>query len=132
MELHDLSFAQIFILQDDIAEIIVNEGVELDEAMVKEFHLALLTHLNPPFSVLVNKKNSYTYDFSAQQILGTLPQINAIAVVVYNSIALKTTEILASYPRENKWHMELFSARKDALAWLIQEQEIVNQIKLSC
>lgn len=69
MELHELSFAKIIILREDIAEVIVNEGVEMTVEMVDEYHNFLLSHLRAPFSLLVNKLNAYTYDFDAQEKL---------------------------------------------------------------
>jgi len=127
METHELSFAKINILQPDIAEVIVNEGVELNLAMVEEYHSFLLSHLQPPFSLLINKMHSYTYDFDAQQKLATLPEIHVMAVVAYNYITEKTTEVLASYPREQKWNLVIFSDRSEALDWLISKQEELKQ-----
>ena len=122
MDLHELPFAKIIILRDDIAEVMINEGVELDANMVDQYHNFLLSHLHPPFSLLINKINSYTYDFQAQEKLATLSEINAMAVVAYNRITEITTQTLASYPREIEWNLKIFSNRDDALAWLVAEQ----------
>ena len=35
MELHELPFAKIIILRDDIAEVMINDGVRMDTAMVE-------------------------------------------------------------------------------------------------
>jgi len=124
MDLYELSFAKIIILRDDVAEVIINEGVEMDARMVEQYHNFLLSHLCNPFSVLINKVNSYTYDFEAQLILGTLKEINKIAVVAYNRVTKISTERLASdIPRKIEWNMKIFENRKEALAWLISEQE---------
>ena len=40
--------------------------------MVEEYHAFLLKHLVSPFSLLINKINSYTYSFDAQVNLATL------------------------------------------------------------
>ena len=122
MDLYELPFAKIIILRDDIAEVMINDGVELDVNMVEQYHDFLLTHLQAPFSLLINKVNSYTYDFQAQAKLATLEEINAMAVVAYNRITEITTQTLASYPREIEWNLKIFSNRDDALAWLISEQ----------
>ena len=122
MDLHELSFAKIIILRDDIAEVMINDGVRMNEEMVEQYHDFLLSHLRAPFSLLVNKINSYTYDFHAQEKLATLKEINAMAVVAYNRVTKITTETLASYPRDVKWNLEIFSNRDDALAWLLSEQ----------
>ena len=124
MDLHELPFAKIIILRDDIAEVMINDGVKMDIAMIEQYHDFLLSHLRTPFSILVNKINSYTYDFDAQEKLATLKEINAMAVVAYNPVTEITTEILASYPRNVKWNLRIFSNRDDALAWLLSQQEL--------
>ena len=123
MELHELPYAKIIVLQDDIAEVIIDDGVIMDEAMVEHYHGFLLSHLKAPFSLLINKINSYTYDFNAQMKLATLVEINAMAVIAYNRITKNTTELLASYPRSKEWNLKVFSNRDEALNWLILEQK---------
>ena len=126
MELYELPYAKIIILQDDIAEVIIDDEVVMDEAMVDHYHDFLRSHLSAPFSLLVNKVNSYTYDFNAQMKIGTLVEINAMAVIAYNRITKITTESLASYPRSEEWNLKIFSNRDEALNWLISEQEKPN------
>jgi hypothetical protein len=123
MDLYELSYAKIIILQDDIAEVIINDGVVMNVVMVRHYHDFLRSHLTSPFSLLVNKVNSYTYNFDAQIELATIAEINSMAVVAYNRITELTTESLASYPRSKKWHLEIFMNRNDALAWLLSEQK---------
>ena len=123
MDLYDLSFAKIIVLRDDIAEVMIDDGVEMDIGMVKQYHDFLLTHLRAPFSLLVNKVNAYTYTFEAQEKLATLKEINAMAVVAYNRVTRITTETLASFPRDVQWNLEIFSNREDALSWLLIQQD---------
>ena len=95
MDLHELPFAKIIILRDDIAEVMINDGVRMNQEMVEQYHDFLLSHLRAPFSLLVNKINSYTYDFHAQEKLATLKEINAMAVVTFRPATRKpgnTTE----------------------------------------
>jgi len=123
MDLHELPFAKIIILDDNIAEVMIDEGVTMDMEMVEQYHEFLLLHLRAPFSLLINKVNSYAYDFEAQNKLATLKEINAMAVVAYNRITKLTTESLASHPREVKWNLRIFSNRDEALAWLLSNQK---------
>jgi hypothetical protein len=122
MDLYKLPFAKIIILRDDIAEVIINDGVEMDVDMVEQYHDFLLSHLRPPFSLLINKINSYSYNFPAQEKLATLKEINAMAVVAYNLMTEIATETLASYPRKIKWNLKIFPNREEALSWLLTEQ----------
>ena len=126
MDTHQLDFAKINIIRDDIAEVIINDGVEMNADMVDQYHAFLLSHLKPPFSLLINKLNSYTYDFEAQQSLGTLKEINAMAVVVYNQISKVSTSNLASFPRSTQWNLHIFYNTDDALNWLYLEQDNVD------
>ena len=122
MDLHELPFAKIIILREDIAEVMIDDGVRMNKEMVDQYHDFLLSHLRAPFSLLINKVNSYTYDFYAQETLATLKEINAMAVVAYNRVTRITTETLASYPRDVEWKLRIFSNRDEALAWLLIEQ----------
>jgi hypothetical protein len=128
MDLHELPFAKIILLQEDIAEVIVNEGVTMDVDIVNQYHEFLITHLRTPFSLLINKINSYTYDFDAQIKLATLNEINSMAVVSYNRCTTITTETLASYPRDKMWNLKVFANRGKALDWLLSEQRKLTSI----
>ncbi|WP_236860569.1 hypothetical protein [Candidatus Reidiella endopervernicosa] len=117
-----MPFAKIIILQDDIAEVMINDGVEIDMDMVHQYHEFLLSHLKAPFSLLINKINSYTYDFQAQLEIATIKEINVMAVVAYSRVTKVATETLASYPRNDEWKLKIFSGRDEALCWLVDEQ----------
>ena len=69
MDIHKFNFGSIIILHDNVAEVIINEGVELTLEMINEYHDFLLTNLSSPFFLLVNKIHSYTYSFEAQMHL---------------------------------------------------------------
>jgi len=125
MDLYELPFAKIIILRDDIAEVMINEGVQMDANMVDQYHDFLLSHLRAPFALLINKVNSYAFDFDAQAKLATLKEINAIAVVAYNRVSRIATETLASFPRDVEWNLKIVSSRDEALAWLLVEQDKV-------
>jgi len=123
MDLYELDFAKILLLREDIAEVIINSGVEMDEAMVDRYHEFLTSHLRAPFALLINKVNPYSYTFPAQQKLATIEQIQAMAVVVYNHTAKLSTESLANQARGKFWNLRIFDDRQQALDWLIAEQD---------
>lgn len=122
---YNLSFGTITLIQNDIAEVIVNEGVIFSIEMVAEYHEFILNTMQHPCSLLINKINSYTYTFETQQHLATLPQINAMAVVSYNKATETTTKSLASVARETPWELKIFKSRDHALKWLEVKQAIV-------
>lgn len=94
MKSHQLAFAEIIILKDNLAEVIINQGVLIDLKMVETYHQFLISHLVAPFSLLINKKFDYTYTFKAQKKVGDLDEINQIAVLVEGYNAKKSTEFL--------------------------------------
>ena len=121
MKTEKLPFAKVIKLDSNLMEVIVNEGVEMDVEMVNQYHEWLLKNLTPPFGILFNKINSYTYTFDAQKILADLPEIKAMAVISYTQVSAQSTKSLKAIPRKIKWNMEIFDNRKDALNWLNNE-----------
>jgi hypothetical protein len=128
MESHILSCGEIKILQEDIAEVIVNDMVEMDISMVEEYHAFLLKELKAPFSLLVNKKYSYTYTFEAQTLLANLPEINTMAVISYNQQTEAITKGLIEFPRDLPWNIQLFRHRDAALDWLKNNQQQLTKV----
>lgn len=123
MEIHQLSFGKIYLLSHQLAEVIVNDGVEMNMDMVNEYHDFLRQHLSAPFSLLINKLNKYSYTFEAQQHLATLPEIKAMAVVAYNHPTELATEILKDVPRKIEWNMKIFPEPDSALSWLNEQMK---------
>jgi len=117
-----LSFCKIIILCDDIAEVIIDDGVEMDLHMVEQYHCFLLSHLANPFSVVINRVNSYTYSFDAQMAIGTLDEINVIAIISYHRVTDISTNMVASLPREKEWKYRIFHNRDEAMNWAKSEQ----------
>ena len=120
---HKLSFGQITILQEDIAEVIVNNGVEMNLEKVGEYHEFLIAEMRHPFSLLINILNSYTYTLEAQQYIGSLSQINAIAVIAYDKLTEDIFKTIIKVPKEIPWKIMIFSEREAALKWLMNEQQ---------
>ncbi|MFT5757832.1 MAG: hypothetical protein ACI9LM_002568 [Alteromonadaceae bacterium] len=120
-----LSFCEVILLEKDIAEVIVDDGVEVNLLMVEEYHAFLLKQMTYPFSLLINKKNSYSYTFEAQLQVATLSQINVMAVIAYTRTAEISTKNLASFTREIPWQLEVFNERELALHWLYSSHKIV-------
>lgn len=127
MKVHILDFAKIIILHDDIAEVIINEGIEMTEEMVDIYHRFLIDNLRTPFSLLINKINDYTYDFQAQLKIANISNIHAMAVVTTARFSEVSTVMLAkTTPRKRSWNMQLFSDRQVALDWLEIQQDKVR------
>ena len=121
MKVFDLSFGKITILRKNLAEVIVDEGVVLDEVMVDEYHDFLLNSLEAPFLLVINKKHSYSYTFGAQKKIGHFDGIKAMAVIALTSGGVMSTETLVNINGNSKWNLKLFQEREQALVWLEEE-----------
>lgn len=119
MESYELSFCKIEILQKDIAEVIVNEGVDVNMDMVEEIHRCFLSIFIHSFSLLINKKNSYSTQLDALIQFGTLKSINKIAIFAPNKMAKLSADFSADIPSSAALNIQVFTNRDDALIWLI-------------
>jgi len=118
MEMHQISFARIYILRNDLAEIIADDGVDINIAMVDEVHTSLLSLLDDSFSLLINKTHAYSTQLDALIKFGTLGAIDKIAVFAPNKLAKMSADFSATIPSSSELNIEVFTDRDDALAWL--------------
>ena len=114
----ELDFCTLVIVSENTAEILIHEGVEVSHAMVEQYIDVLRSTLSAPFCLLVNERNSHSYDFQAQTALGATDDLLALALVSYTPTADVAARSLAQLPRETNWPMAVFSNKEDALAWL--------------
>lgn len=126
MKSYKLSFGEIIIHDKNLAEVIVNEGVILDLACVAEYHDFLKINLTAPFSLLINKKNQYSYDFNAQRYIADIAGLNKIAALVTSPEASMSTKTLITINRNKNWNIKLFIQRDEALAWLVCSKKEVS------
>ncbi|WP_299890030.1 hypothetical protein [uncultured Lacinutrix sp.] len=117
MKTFNLPFGIINILKENIAEVIISEGVEFDKQNVAIYHDFLLSNLEKPFSILLNKKHSYSYTFEAQKIVASLKEMNCIAVVAYTEARKMAIETIININKP--LNIKLFDYREDALSWIV-------------
>ncbi|GAA5216214.1 hypothetical protein ACFSJ3_09630 [Corallincola platygyrae] len=115
------SVLSIIPLSEHLAEVIVDEGVEMTLADVEAYHACLLDNFSAPLKLLINKANQYTYTFEAQEKLADLPEISAMAVLVYSKASYAAMKVLQQQPKKNPWHLDVFTSRREALEWLEQQ-----------
>jgi hypothetical protein len=118
MEVQQTSFAKICVLSDDLAEIIVDSGVDINLEMVDEIHHYLLSIFSHCFSLLINKSNSYSTQLDALIQFGTLDRIDKIAIFSPNKLAKMSAEFSASIPSSTSLNIEVFTERNETLTWL--------------
>lgn len=121
---HQLSFGTIRVLEPDIAEVIIDAEVEIDLAMVAEYHECLLTQVAHPMLLLINRRHAYTYTFEAQQHIGALKQVRATAILAYSLSATTAIQDLLNRLRERPTALQVFHDDRDgALNWLRAQRE---------
>lgn len=118
MKVFILPFGKINLISPRIVEIIINDDVILGVTEVQTYHNLLRSHLQAPFSILVNKENAYSYTFEAQLEMGKLQDIVCRAVVNYNQSAEMATKIIMNLNMSRNWNIKLFKERQAALDWL--------------
>ena len=118
MKSYELSFGTIIKLNNNLAEVIVDDGVEMNSSQVKEYHDFLSKNLKTPFYLLVNRIHSYTYTFEAQKLIVSFNKIKKLAVLLGTQGALMSTETLLNLNTNINWEIEWFRTREDALEWL--------------
>ena len=118
MKNYEMSFGTIIKLSNNLAEIVVDDGVEMNLAQVKEYHNFLLNNLKAPFCLLINRKHSYTYTFEAQKTIVNFDKIKKLAVLLNTQGGLMSSETLLSLNANLNWEISWFSKREDAFAWL--------------
>lgn len=119
MSIHRMSFGTVEVLEPDLAEIIIDDGVEMTLEMVNEYHQVLLSHMQAPFHMLINKKNAYTYTFEAQRVVGKLKEFGSIAVVTYSPVQRVSTDSLINVNRNQNWDIQMFEDKPSAMDWLL-------------
>ncbi|ALO34796.1 hypothetical protein CMT41_08755 [Colwellia sp. MT41] len=118
MDIIQISFARICVLRDDLAEITVDSGVDINMTMVAEIHHCLLSLFSQSFSLLINKSHSYSSQLDALIKFGSLAAIDKIAVFAPNRMAKMSADFSATIPSSKTLNIEVFGNRDEALAWL--------------
>ncbi|WP_179335887.1 DUF7793 family protein [Winogradskyella costae] len=118
MKTYKLSFGTITVIKANLAEVVIYDGIVMDMKMIDEYHRFLTEKLEAPFSLLINKKFSYTYTFDAQKSIVNIDGVKAMAVVTHAYVSKLATDILININRDNDWNIKMFNTREDALDWL--------------
>ena len=112
----------INIVDEEIAELIVNDGVKVTIETFEELESFFNKQFNATFGLLVNRINNYDMSFAAKSLLGSNENISAIAVVTYNKRSSNKTKEFMAFRKADKLIMKEFSGflhgRSQALDWL--------------
>jgi len=127
---HQLSFAKINVLTDSVAEVIVDQGIEISLEMSEEYDNFLSQQFSNNFALLVNKINQYDFSFEAKLSMASHENLAAIAVVTYENDGKKSVEDLAAMRKLDGWNLKVFDGLnlgwQDGYDWL---QSQLNEIE---
>ena len=123
MKVYKLPFGTIEICAPSIAEVTFDEGVVLDEDAVNICHHYLINSLIAPFSVLINKKCNYSFTFTAQQNIGNIAELKAMAVVIGTTGGALSAKTIMSINGALREKAKLFYKREIGLNWLLEQHQ---------
>ncbi|KGJ91654.1 hypothetical protein [Colwellia psychrerythraea] len=122
---HQLSFARINVLNEHIAEVIVDQGVVISLEMSEEYDRVLAEIFSNNFALLVNKINKYDFSFEAKLSVASHENLTAIAVVTYDNESKKSVGEVAEMRKLDGWNLKVFDGLnlgwQQGLDWLHDE-----------
>lgn len=111
-----LTFCEIKTLDKNTIEVIPKSDIEIGPAEIDEFH-EFFNHFNRSVGVLVNRENSYSYSFYAQNKIATNDKMAAVAILIPKLSELSKAEYIASAIKGSV-DIKVFIDRSEALIWL--------------
>lgn len=114
-----LPFGRLKCPADNIIELIIDEGVEINVDMARAIHAAIEQWVDDePAGFVVHKLHSYSISFEAQQIVGELPGIAVSAVVAYNQFGEMTAQQIITMSEMEESAIAIFPTLENAIFWL--------------
>lgn len=115
-----LPFGEVRRIGDHLAEVVISQGVMMSLEDVRLYNKTLADMHSGPFGLIVDKRYQYTYTFEAQRELIDIPNLKAVAILVYTATSNHSTRAVLSVMRNKIEHVEIFSLRNEAISWMEQ------------
>jgi hypothetical protein len=126
-----LSFAYVNTIDDNIAEVIIDNNVIITLEMIDEYDEYLSEHFKGNFGLLINRINHYSYTFEAKLTIGSNDGLCAMAVVYYNRMSKESTLGLMNTRVNDDFNLKLFSGlelgKQTGVDWLKTEIDKHNK-----
>lgn len=123
-----LDFCSISLREDNIAIIEIDEGVNIDADMARQLTELTKSELGGrPFALLSNRIHSYSLSFDAMTDLSNLPNLAALAIVVYSNksqLLIETQNFFLSTIKNRP--LKIFNNLDEGIDWLKKEIEKVT------
>lgn len=127
---HQLSFATVTLLSNNIAEVVMDKGVELSLEMIEESDAFFAEKFNNTFGILLNKVHHYNLSFEAKLSVASFANLKAIAVVHYTKESELDTKKLSTIRAMDSWNLKSFSGLdlgwQQAFDWLKKELSTIS------
>lgn len=123
--MYRLSFGQISLVTDKIAELVIDSGVEITLEMCEEMDEFLLDHFPGKFAIINNRIQDYSLTYEAILQMGSLEHFVAAAIITYRDKEhLYYEDMLSARPQDNL-NVKVFSGlqlgRASAIDWLTEQ-----------
>lgn len=112
----DTGFSRISFLDQNIAMIEIQDGIEVDAKMAKSVYEAIDASLDGDYSVIFNRNHSYSIiPKDVYQVMNNRDRLKAVAIVTYNTISKTVAESESIFCKRS---FNRFSAVCDAEQWI--------------
>lgn len=122
---HQLDFGRINIINNNIAEIVINKDVDLSIEMMEQCEKIYSECFTGNFGLLVNKINGYRYMYETMLTVGSNTKMKAIAIVNYNNEGLTQSNRIIKLREMDELNIKNFSGLElgwqQAFDWLNKE-----------
>ncbi len=126
-----LSFAYVNKIEENIAEVIIDNNVIITLEMIEEYDRYLTENFTGNFGLLINRINHYSYTFEAKLTIGSVKGLCAMAVVYYNRMSKESTLSIMNARVNDNFNLKLFSGlelgKQSGVDWLKNELIKENQ-----
>ena len=111
-------FGTVRMINANLAEIYINEGVKVDLQMAIECEEVMDLLMPGGYGLLLNERSSYAYTEEAEAYFSEMSNLRAMAVVLNTKFTDIASKYLQSFHSEVDWNMKVFYDREKALVWL--------------
>ncbi|QLE84136.1 MULTISPECIES: hypothetical protein [Shewanella] len=121
--MYQLSFGcEINKIEQNIASVTINDGVEIDLDMITEFDQCLEQIFSGPYGLLIDKRHHYTYSYEAQLCMASSPNLIATAVVGHAPVEPKLPPAFYTVRQVDRLNTRVFRGQPQgnalAITWL--------------
>ena len=131
MEKYRLSFVQINVLTDCIAEVIFDKNIHISIEMMEEAEIFICGIFKNNFGVIVNKLFPYTYSQGTKLNMGSRERMKAIASINYNKKGATITQDVINTRTIDKLNIKQFNGlelgRQQAFDWLLIKLQTIKR-----